>query len=59
MKNAHERFGWLEFTRVMKDTTARVRVRLDRCIAEPTENGISRVISELVKIRVLENLCHK
>jgi hypothetical protein len=39
VKNAHERFGWLEFTRVMKDTTARVRVRLDRCIAEPTENG--------------------
>jgi hypothetical protein len=39
VKNAHERFGWLEFTRAMKDTTARVRVRLDRCIAEPAENG--------------------
>ena len=39
MKNAHERFGWLEFTRAMKDTTARVRVRLDRCIAESRENS--------------------
>ncbi len=39
MKNAHERFGWLEFTRAMKDTTVRVRLRLDRCIAEVAENG--------------------
>ena len=39
MKNAHERFGWLEFTRAMKDTTLRVRLRLDRCIAEVAENG--------------------
>jgi hypothetical protein len=39
MKNAHERFGWLEFTRAMKDTTVRVRLRLDCCIAEVAENG--------------------
>ena len=39
MKNAPERFGWLEFTRAMKDTTARIRLRLDRCIAELRENG--------------------
>jgi len=39
VKNAPERFGWLEFTRAMKDTTARVRLRLDRCIAELRENG--------------------
>jgi hypothetical protein len=39
MKNAHERLGWLEFTRAMKDTTVRVRLRLDRCIAEVAENG--------------------
>lgn len=39
MKNAHERFGWLEFMRAMKDTTIRVRLRLDRCIAEVAENG--------------------
>jgi hypothetical protein len=39
VKNAHERFGWLEFTRALKDTTARVRLRLDRSIAEVAENG--------------------
>ena len=39
MKNAHERFGSLEFTRVLKDTTVRVRLRLDRCIAEVSDNG--------------------
>ncbi|HEV2416516.1 MAG TPA: hypothetical protein VGX94_01800 [Terriglobia bacterium] len=39
MENAHERFGWLEFTRVLKDTTARVRLRLDRMVAEMSENG--------------------
>jgi hypothetical protein len=37
--NAHERFGWLEFTRALKDTTVRVRLRVDRCIAEVTDNG--------------------
>jgi hypothetical protein len=39
MKNAHERFGWLEFTRALKDTTVRVRLRVDRCIAEVADNG--------------------
>ena len=39
MKNAHERFGWLEFTRVLKDTTVRVRLRVDRCIAEIADSG--------------------
>src|SRR5487761_768773 len=38
VKNAHERFGWLEFTKALKDTTVRVRLRLDRCIAEIEEN---------------------
>ena len=39
MKNAHERFGWLEFTRALKDTTVRVRLRVDRYIAEVPDNG--------------------
>jgi len=40
MKNAHERFGWLEFTRTLKDTMVRVRLRVvDRCIAEVSDNG--------------------
>jgi|APFre7841882654_1041346.scaffolds.fasta_scaffold545383_1 hypothetical protein len=34
MKNAHERFGVLEYTKRMKDTTTRIRVRLDRFIGE-------------------------
>lgn len=39
MRNAHERFGWLEFTRQLKDSTTRIRVRLDRCIAETGKDG--------------------
>jgi hypothetical protein len=34
MKNAHEHFGVLEYTKRMKDTTTRIRLRLDRFIAE-------------------------
>jgi len=34
MKNAHERFGVLEYTKRMKDTTTRIRLRLDRFIGE-------------------------
>ena len=34
MKNAHERFGVLGYTKRMKDTTTRVRARLDRFIGE-------------------------
>jgi hypothetical protein len=34
MQNAHERFALLEFVKRAKDTTTRVRVRLDRAILE-------------------------
>ena len=34
MKNAHERFGVLEYTKRLKDTTTRIRLRLDRFIGE-------------------------
>lgn len=34
MQNAHERFGTLEFTKRVKDTTTRVRVYTDRLIVE-------------------------
>lgn len=37
MKNAHERFGSLEFTKRVKDTTTRIRVHMDRLIAEPAK----------------------
>lgn len=39
MENAHDRWGWLEFTRLLKDTTARVQLRLDRMVAEVAKNG--------------------
>jgi hypothetical protein len=35
MKNAHERFGALQFTKRMKDTTTDIRLCLDRFIGEP------------------------
>ena len=38
MKNAHERFGWLEFDKQLRDTRTRIRVALDRFIGEPAEN---------------------
>jgi hypothetical protein len=49
MKNAHERFGVLEYTKRMKDTTTRIRVRLDRFIAEVDDpgNGKAHLISAL------------
>ena len=49
MKNAHERFGTLQFTKRMKDTTTDIRLRLDRFIGEPASEdrdpGKAHVIS--------------
>jgi hypothetical protein len=39
MQNAHERFGTLEFTKRVKDTTTRVRVYMDRLIVEVGKEG--------------------
>jgi hypothetical protein len=49
MKNAHERFGVLEYTKRMKDTTTRIRVTLDRFIGELDDagNGKAHLISVL------------
>jgi hypothetical protein len=49
MKNAHERFGVLEYTKRMKDTTTRIRVGLDRFIGEVDDagNGKAHLISVL------------
>jgi hypothetical protein len=41
MKNAHQRFGALQFTKRMKDTTTDIRLRLDRFIGEPATDGVS------------------
>ena len=47
MKNAHERFGALEYTKRMKDTTTRIRLRMDRFIGEVDDNrnGKAHLIS--------------
>ena len=47
MKNAHERFGTLEYTKRMKDTTTHIRLRLDRFIGEieGDRNSKAHVIS--------------
>ena len=49
MRNAHERFGVLEYTKRMKDTTTRIRLRLDRLIGEveDSRNGRAHLISVL------------
>ena len=49
MKNAHDRFGVLEYTKRMKDTTTRIRLRLDRFIGEVDDarNGKAHLISVL------------
>jgi hypothetical protein len=49
MKNAHERFGVLEYTKRMKHTTTRIRLRLDRFIGEVEDdrNGKAHPISVL------------
>jgi len=39
MKNAHERFGVLEYTKRTKDTTTRIRLRMDRFVGEVDTEG--------------------
>jgi hypothetical protein len=49
MKNAHQRFGVLEYTKRTKDTTTRVRLRMDRFVGEIERqgNGRAHVLSVL------------
>ncbi len=42
MRNAHERFGVLEYTKCLKDTTTRIRLRLDRFIGAVAEGRNSK-----------------
>jgi hypothetical protein len=50
MKNAHERFGWLEFDKQLRDTRTRIRVALDRFIGEPAENNEASGVCHLVSV---------
>src|ERR1700687_5177013 len=50
MKNAHERFGWLEFEKQLKDTRTRLRVALDRFISEPAADKEASGTCHLVSV---------
>lgn len=42
MKNAHMRFGYLSYTKILKKTSTRFRVPLDRFIGEPESGGLMK-----------------
>src|ERR1700732_2837127 len=50
MQNAHERFGTLEFTKRVKDTTTRVRVYVDRVVLEPAQNKQGPASAHLISM---------
>jgi hypothetical protein len=50
MQNAHDRFGTLEFTKRVKDTTTRIRVYMDRFIAEPAKDERGSVGAHLLSV---------
>jgi hypothetical protein len=50
MQNAHERFGMLEFTRRIKDTTTHIRLRLDRFIGEIPESKEGEASAHLLSV---------
>lgn len=50
MKNAHERFGWLEFHKRLKDTTTRIRLPLDRFIGDTPEDKGPRQTGHLISV---------
>jgi len=48
MRNAHERFGVLELTRRVRDTTNEIQVQMDRLILEPGKD--SRATAHLISV---------
>ena len=50
MKNAHERFGWLEFEKQLPDTRTKIRVGLDRFIGEPSDSKEVSGVCHLVSV---------
>jgi hypothetical protein len=50
MKNAHERFGWMEFEKQLRDTRTKIRVALDRFIGEPSESKEAPGVCHLVSV---------
>ena len=50
MKNAHERFGWLEFEKQLRDTRTRIRVVMDRFIGESAESKAAAGVCHLISV---------
>ncbi len=50
MKNAHDRFGFVAFTKRVKDTTTQIRVHMDRLIAEPVKDARGPVGVHLISV---------
>lgn len=50
MKNAHERFGTVAFTKRAKDTTTQIRVYMDRLIAEPSKEERGPAAAHLLSV---------
>ena len=50
MQNAYERFGRLELTRRIKDTTTHIRLRLDRFIGEIAESKEGEARAHLISV---------
>ena len=50
MQNAYERFGRLELTRRIKDTTTHIRLRLDRLIGEIAESKEGEARAHLISV---------
>jgi hypothetical protein len=50
MRNAHERFGTLEFIKRTKETTIRVRVHVDRIVLGPPSNDQGHAAAHLISM---------
>jgi hypothetical protein len=50
MQNAHERFGVLEFTKHMKDTTTHVRAHIDRAVLEVPKDERGQASAHLISL---------
>ena len=50
MRNAHERFGTLEFIKRTKETTTRVRVHVDRIVLGPPSNDQGHAAAHLISM---------
>ena len=50
MRNAHERFGSLEFIKRTKDATTRVRVHIDRAVLETPKDERGQARAHLISM---------